>query len=127
MPSLTPAPFSSKCGSVRSASPTAAGMWTKANGDSRPVTSLTVALPDFGALASPLPELAQTRPDVFVLEYDRLNQAIGAVAGRVTARRVAFRVLPNFDAWSQRTWWREAAKHLLFRAVDALLGAWSGR
>ncbi len=71
-------------------------------------------------LRVPLPELAQTRPDVFVLEYDRLNQAIGAVAGRVLARRVAFRVLPNFDAWSQRTWWREAAKHLLFRAVDGV-------
>jgi glycosyltransferase involved in cell wall biosynthesis len=27
-------------------------------------------------------------------------------------------VLPNFDAWSTRTWWREASKHLLFRAVD---------
>ncbi len=71
-------------------------------------------------LRIPLPELAQTRPDVFVLEYDRLNQAIGAVAGRVTAGRLAFRVLPNFDAWSQRTWWREAAKHLLFRAVDGV-------
>ncbi len=71
-------------------------------------------------LRIPLPELAQTRPDVFVLEYDRLNQAIGAVAGRAIARRVAFRVLQNFDAWSKRTWWREVAKHLLFRAVDAV-------
>ena len=62
-------------------------------------------------LRIPLAELAQTRPDVFVLEYDRLNQAIGALGGRVAARRVGFRVLPNFDAWSQRTWWREAAKH----------------
>jgi len=71
-------------------------------------------------LRIPLPELAQTRPDVFVLEYDRFNQAIGAVAGRIVARRVAFRVLPNFDAWSERKWWREAAKHLLFRAVDGV-------
>jgi glycosyltransferase involved in cell wall biosynthesis len=71
-------------------------------------------------LRIPLPELAQTRPDVFVLEYDRLNLAIGAVAGLVAARRLAFRVLPNFDAWSTRTWWREAAKHLLFRAVDGV-------
>jgi glycosyltransferase involved in cell wall biosynthesis len=40
------------------------------------------------------------------------------VLGLVTARRVAFRVLPNFDAWSTRTWWREAGKHLLFRVID---------
>ena len=26
----------------------------------------------------------------------------------------------NFDAWSERKWWREAAKHLLFRAVDGV-------
>ena len=71
-------------------------------------------------LRIPLAELAQTRPDVFVLEYDRLNHAIGAVAGRGTARRLAFRVLQNFDAWSKRTWWRELSKHLLFRAVDAV-------
>lgn len=71
-----------------------------------------------GRLKVPVRELVRERPDLFLLEYDRWNLALGALAGLVTARRVAFRVLPNYDAWSTRTWWREAAKHLLFRAVD---------
>jgi glycosyltransferase involved in cell wall biosynthesis len=71
-----------------------------------------------GRLKIPVKELVRLRPDVFLLEYDRWNLALGAVIGLGTARRVAFRVLPNFDAWSHRTWWREATKHLLFRVID---------
>ncbi len=71
-----------------------------------------------GGLHVPTVELRRARPDLFILEYDRANLALGALAGRATARRLAFLVLPNYDAWSQRTWWREAAKHFLFRAVD---------
>jgi glycosyltransferase involved in cell wall biosynthesis len=71
-----------------------------------------------GRIKVPWRELLHLRPDVFVLEYDRWNLALGAVLGMATAKRVAFRVLPNFDAWSTRTWWREAGKHLLFKAVD---------
>ena len=66
----------------------------------------------------PVKELRRLRPDVFILEYDRWNLALGAVTGFATARRVAFRVLPNFDAWSQRTWWRELGKNVLFKAID---------
>jgi len=68
----------------------------------------------------PLRELVKLRPDVFLLEYDRWNLAVGAVLGLVYARRVGFRVLPNFDAWSQRTWWREVGKHVLFKAIDGV-------
>lgn len=71
-----------------------------------------------GRIKLPLRELIKLRPDVFLLEYDRWNLAVGAVLGFVYARRVAFRVLPNFDSWSQRTWWREAGKHVLFKAID---------
>ena len=71
-----------------------------------------------GRVKVPVKELRRLRPDVFVLEYDRWNLALGAVAGFATAQRVAFRVLPNFDAWSQRTWWRELGKNVLFKAVD---------
>ena len=39
---------------------------------------------------------------MFLLEYDRWNLALGAVIGFATAQRVAFRVLPNFDAWSTK-------------------------
>jgi glycosyltransferase involved in cell wall biosynthesis len=71
-----------------------------------------------GRIKVPLTELRRIRPDVFVLEYDRWNLAVGAVIGFATARRVAFRVLPNFDAWSHRTWWREVGKNVLFKAID---------
>jgi hypothetical protein len=71
-----------------------------------------------GRLKVPLKELIRQRPDVFLLEYDRWNLALGAVVGMGVARRVAFRVLPSFDAWSTRAWWREIGKHILFRAVD---------
>ncbi|MDQ2811090.1 MAG: glycosyltransferase family 4 protein [Actinomycetota bacterium] len=71
-----------------------------------------------GRIKVPVKELRRLRPDVFVLEYDRWNLALGAIAGFATAQRVAFRVLPTFDAWSTRTWWREIGKNVLFRAID---------
>jgi glycosyltransferase involved in cell wall biosynthesis len=66
----------------------------------------------------PIPELATLQPDLVVQEYDRLYLSAGFLAARALARRTAFRVLPNFDSWSERTWWREASKHFVFRAVD---------
>lgn len=71
-----------------------------------------------GRVKVPVRELRRLRPDVFILEYDRWNLALGAVIGFAAAQRVAFRVLPNFDAWSTRTWWRELGKNVLFKAVD---------
>jgi glycosyltransferase involved in cell wall biosynthesis len=71
-----------------------------------------------GRIKVPVKELIRLRPDVFVLEYDRWNLVIGAIAGFAAAQRVAFRVLPNFDAWSSRTWWRELGKNVLFKAID---------
>ena len=66
----------------------------------------------------PVAELRVTRPDVLVQEYDRSHLTAGFLAARALAGRTAFRVLPNFDSWSERTWWREAGKQLVFRAVD---------
>jgi glycosyltransferase involved in cell wall biosynthesis len=66
----------------------------------------------------PLPELHEVRPDVLIQEYDRPYLALGFLAARAGSRRTAFRVLTNFDSWSERTWWRESSKHFLFRAVD---------
>lgn len=71
-----------------------------------------------GRFKAPVRELRRLRPDVFILEYDRWNLAVGAMIGFAAARRVALRALPNFDAWSERTWWRELGKNVLFRAVD---------
>lgn len=66
----------------------------------------------------PVAELLQSRPDLLVQEYDRSHLTAGFFAGRRLAGRTAFRVLPNFDSWSDRTWWRAAGKHFVFRAVD---------
>ncbi len=66
----------------------------------------------------PLPELRERPPDLFVSDYDNGHIALGFAAARATAGRTAFRVLPTFDAWSERTWWRELGKHVVFRAVD---------
>lgn len=67
----------------------------------------------------PLRELADGRPDLIVQGYDRWFFAAGFLAARAVAQRTAFRVLPNYDLVSQRTWWREVSKHFLFRSVDA--------
>jgi len=71
------------------------------------------------ALHLPFAELKAVRPDVFISLYDRPHFALGSLAARAAARRTAFRVLPNYDTWSERTWWREIGKHWLFRALDA--------
>lgn len=80
-------------------------------------------------LRLPLAELQETRPDLLVSDYHRANYALGSVAARVWAARVAYRALPNYDAWSERTWWREGSKHFLFRAIDGakVPGADGGR
>ena len=67
----------------------------------------------------PVAELIAARPDVLVQEYDRSHLTAGFIAGTRLAHRTAFRVLPNFDTWSQRTWWREVGKRFVFNAVDA--------
>ena len=66
----------------------------------------------------PLPELRARPPDLFVSDYDNAHIVLGFAAARASAGRTAFRVLPTFDAWSERTWWRELGKHVVFRAVD---------
>jgi glycosyltransferase involved in cell wall biosynthesis len=66
----------------------------------------------------PAAELRLARPDLFVQEYDRAHLMAGFAVGASLAGRTAFRVLPNFDSWSDRTWWREGAKQFAFRAVD---------
>jgi len=67
----------------------------------------------------PFAELKAVRPDVFISLYDRPHFALGSLAARASAQRTAFRVLPNYDTWSERTWWREVGKHVVFRALDA--------
>lgn len=67
----------------------------------------------------PIPELFVTRPDVLVCLYYEPVFAFGSLAARVLASRLTYHVLPTYDAWSRRTWWREVAKHILFRSIDS--------
>ena len=66
----------------------------------------------------PLFELAQVRPDVLISLYDRACFAFGSLAACGNASRRAYRVLPNYDSWSEYTWWKEVGKHFLFRSID---------
>lgn len=66
----------------------------------------------------PLYELRQRRPDLFISLYDRAGFALGSLAARAGAARTAFRVLPNYDSWSDRSLWKEIGKHILFQMVD---------
>lgn len=66
----------------------------------------------------PIPELRESKPDLLVQEYDRAHLIAGFACGSAYAKRTAFRVLPNYDSWSRRTWWRELGKQIAFRAVD---------
>lgn len=67
----------------------------------------------------PISELHLSRPDVLVCLYYEPVFAIGSVVARALAARLSFHVLPTFDSWSQRTWWRELGKHVLFRTIDS--------
>lgn len=67
---------------------------------------------------APIRELALTRPDVLICNYDRLNMVLGATAARVTAGRVAIRALPAYPAQSPMTWRKRLAWSYLFRIVD---------
>ncbi|MCA9913579.1 MAG: glycosyltransferase [Anaerolineae bacterium] len=66
----------------------------------------------------PLAELREVQPDVLVSLYYEPAFALGSTAARTWASRITYRVLPNYDTWSERTWWRELSKHFLFRAID---------
>lgn len=72
-------------------------------------------------LRLPLAELRHVRPDLLVSLYDRAAFALGILAAHTAASRVALRALPNYDSWSARAWWKEAGKHMLFRAADGAL------
>lgn len=68
----------------------------------------------------PAAELSAVRPDVLVSLYGSPSFAAGACVGKLLASISAFRVLPTFDAWVDRTHLKEITKHTLFRGADAV-------
>ena len=78
----------------------------------RPVAGMRLRLP--------VPELRDARPDLLVSLYSSASFALGSSIARAMGARIAFRVLPTFDTWFQRSKWKEALKHFLFRSVDGV-------
>ena len=61
-------------------------------------------------LRLPVPELRDLRPDLLVSLYASASFALGSFVARATGARIAFRALPTYDAWVQRTRWKEAGQ-----------------
>lgn len=68
----------------------------------------------------PVSELRDRRPDLLVSLYASASFALGSFVARAAGARVAFRVLPTYDTWVQRSGWKEVLKHFLFRSVDGV-------
>lgn len=71
-------------------------------------------------LTIPVRELATTRPDLLVSLYASASFALGSFVAKALGSRVAFRVLPTFDSWTPRSFWKESLKRFLFRSVDGV-------
>jgi glycosyltransferase involved in cell wall biosynthesis len=69
----------------------------------------------------PLAELQAVRPHILISLYDRASFALGCLGARSVTPRLAFRVLPNYESWAGRTWWRELGKHFMFRCIDGAI------
>jgi glycosyltransferase involved in cell wall biosynthesis len=78
----------------------------------RPVAGMRLRLP--------VPELRDVRPDLLVSLYSSTSFALGSFVARATGAQTAFRVLPTYDAWFERSKWKEALKHFLFKTVDGV-------
>jgi FkbM family methyltransferase len=60
-----------------------------------------------------------TRPDLILALYGERSFAAGHFILKGLGLRTALLVLPTYDAWVRRAWWKELAKRVLFRSADA--------
>jgi FkbM family methyltransferase len=61
----------------------------------------------------------RVRPDLTLSLYGERSFAAGHLILKGLGIRTALLVLPTYDAWVRRTWWKERAKDVLFRSADA--------
>jgi FkbM family methyltransferase len=59
------------------------------------------------------------RPDLILALYGERPFAAGHLILKGLGLRTALLVLPTYDAWVRRAWWKEIGKHVLFRSADA--------
>ncbi len=61
----------------------------------------------------------EARPDLVLSLYGERPFVAGHAILKALDVRTAVLVLPTFDAWVRRKWWKEFAKAVLFRSADA--------
>lgn len=61
----------------------------------------------------------EARPDLVLSLYGERPFVVGHAVLKALGIRTAALVLPTFDAWIRRTWWKELAKGIIFRSADA--------
>jgi FkbM family methyltransferase len=61
----------------------------------------------------------EARPDLVLSLYGERPFVIGHAVLKALDIRTAVLVLPTFDAWIRRAWWKELAKGIIFRSADA--------
>lgn len=59
------------------------------------------------------------RPDLILALYGEPTFAAGHLILKGLGLKTALLVLPTYDAWVRRTWWKETGKRFLFRSADA--------
>ena len=61
----------------------------------------------------------EARPELLLTLYGERPFAVGHFLIKGLGIRTALLVLPTYDAWVRRAWWKEQAKRLLFHSADA--------
>jgi FkbM family methyltransferase len=59
------------------------------------------------------------RPDLILSLYGERSFVAGHLVLKGLGLKTALLVLPTYDAWVRRRWWKEIGKHALFRSADA--------
>lgn len=59
--------------------------------------------------------------DVLVCLHSNALFALGSLMAKLRGVKVVYRILPTFDTWVKRTWYKEWAKHFLFRVADGAI------
>ena len=59
------------------------------------------------------------RPDLILMLHGERPFVAGMPLIKAQGIPISVQVLPTYDAWIRRAWWKELAKHAIFRSVDA--------
>ena len=60
------------------------------------------------------------QPDLVISPYGERSFLAGHVVLKAIGVRHVLHFVPTFDAWTRRTWWKDATKRILFDSADAI-------